>query len=76
MEKTINLTLEISVKDMNQTLALTGQPLITSEEELKEYQDLSFSTDDIEKMDGKIGMCALLLAARAKKGIADNAPEE
>ncbi len=75
MKKTINLTLELSLKDINQTLALLGQDLITSDEELKNYENLTFSTEDMDDGEGKIGMCALLFAAKIKKDSENKTPE-
>lgn len=75
MKDTIQLTLDITVKDLNQTLALLGQELITSDEELEQYEGLTFSSTEIEEMEGKVGMCALVMAAKALSDEKNNGSE-
>ena len=67
--KTLGFTINITVKDINQTLALMNEDVITTEEEIAKYKDLSFNLSDFgdSEQEAKLGMCALLITAKAEK---------
>jgi hypothetical protein len=65
MEK-VELTLKLSVKDLNRVIALTGLDLLTNEEQIKEYNGLTLDVSEIKEFDdeSKIGIAGLFIAAK------------
>ena len=66
--KEIEFKIIITLKDLNQALALMGQDILTTEDEIKEYEGLSFDTSTLGKdLQAKVGIAAILFAAKLGK---------
>ena len=68
METTINLTLQINVGVLNRVLALVQEDLITTDEQLQDWDELLLSTNDITDSDQLLAIGSIALIA---KGTAD-----
>lgn len=66
MKDTVEITLKMSVKDLNQTLALLHLDVITSEDERKLYDGNTLNVSDVPntEMEFKVAIGAIFLAAR------------
>jgi hypothetical protein len=66
MKDTVEITLKMSVKDLNQTLALLHLDVITNDDERKEYDGNTLNVSDIanNEMEFKVAIGAVFLAAK------------
>jgi hypothetical protein len=62
--KKIKFDVEINLKELNQFLALIGDDIITSDEELEKWQNLKISTDDLPDLNSKLSVAAFLVTAK------------
>ena len=66
MKDTVEINLKISVKDLNQTLALLHLDIITNEEERLQYDGNTLNVSDVPntELEFKVAIGAIFLAAK------------
>lgn len=69
MRESVTLTVKIDTKLLNQFLALAGENVIITDEQLDEYDNLVFDTNKVKDLEGeqKIAAAALLYMAKAEQ---------
>lgn len=75
MQEAVTLTVALPVKVLNKVLAMTGQNVLTNNDQIKEFDNLTLSPEDMEDEQVTMACAGLVMGAYGIKKKKEQDPD-